>query len=397
MNILVVNCGSSSLKYQLINMQDESVLASGLVERIGIEGSILTQKVSGKDKYIIEEPMESHEDAIRLVLGALVDERHGVISSLDEINAVGHRVVHGGEKYGKSVLVDNEVMEDLHALAKLAPLHNPANIIGIKACQALMPNTPMTVVFDTAFHQTMPEKAYVYGLPYELYEKHSIRKYGFHGTSHKYVSAKAAEVLGKDVKDLRIVTCHLGNGSSISAVDRGVCVETTMGFTPLEGLVMGTRCGSIDPAIVTYLISELGYTADEVNTLMNKKSGILGVSGLSSDFRDIRDAAKKGDKRSQLALDMFYYKIKQFIATSAVAMKGLDVVVFTAGVGENSAEAREGMCEGLEFLGIAIDSIKNDVAGEIADITAAGAKVKALVIPTNEELMIAKDTLELVK
>ncbi|MGL4655102.1 MAG: acetate/propionate family kinase [Sarcina sp.] len=397
MNILVVNCGSSSLKYQLINMQDESVLASGLVERIGIEGSILTQKVSGRDKYIIEEPMDSHKDAIKLVLGALVDETHGVISSLDEINAAGHRVVHGGEKYGKSVVVTEEVMKDLEALSKLAPLHNPANIIGIEACKALMPNTPMTVVFDTAFHQTMPEKAYVYGLPYELYEKHSIRKYGFHGTSHKYVSAKAAEVLGKDIKDLRIVTCHLGNGASISAVDKGICVETSMGFTPLEGLVMGTRCGSIDPAIVTYLISELGYTADEVNTLMNKKSGILGVSGLSSDFRDIRDAAKKGDKKSQLALDMFYYKIKQFIATSAVAMQGLDVVVFTAGVGENSAEAREGMCEGLEFLGIAIDKVKNDVAGEIADITLEGAKVKALVIPTNEELMIAKDTLELVK
>ncbi|MGL4451574.1 MAG: acetate/propionate family kinase [Sarcina sp.] len=397
MNILVVNSGSSSLKYQLMNMQNESVLASGLVERIGIEGSILIQKVSGKEKYIIEQPMKSHEDAIRLVLGALVDEKNGVISSLDEISAVGHRIVHGGEKYEKSVLVTDKVMEDLHSLAKLAPLHNPAHIIGIKACQILMPNTPMVVVFDTAFHQTIPEKAFIYGLPYDLYEKHSIRKYGFHGTSHKYVSAKAAEVLGKDIKDLRIVTCHLGNGSSISAVDKGVCVETTMGFTPLEGLVMGTRCGSIDPAIVTYLISELGYTADEVNTLMNKKSGILGISGLSSDFRDIRDAAKKGDKRSQLALDIFYYKIKQFIATSAVAMKGLDVVVFTAGVGENSAEAREGMCEGLEFLGIAIDKIKNDVAGEIADITADGAKVKALVIPTNEELMIAKDTLELVK
>ncbi|MGL4761441.1 MAG: acetate/propionate family kinase [Sarcina sp.] len=397
MNILVVNCGSSSLKYQLINMANENVLASGLVERIGIEGSTLIQKVSGKEKYIIEESMDTHNDAIKLVVKALVDAQHGVISSLDEINAVGHRVVHGGEKYEKSVLITDEVMKDLEALSKLAPLHNPANIIGIEACKALMPNVPMTVVFDTAFHQTMPKKAFVYGLPYELYEKHNIRKYGFHGTSHKYVSAKAAEVLGKDIKELRIVTCHLGNGASISAVDKGACVETTMGFTPLEGLVMGTRCGNIDPAIVGYLITELGYTSAEVDAMMNKKSGILGVSGLSSDFRDIRDAAKEGNERAKLALDIFYYKVKQFIATSAVAMKGLDVLVFTAGVGENSAEARLGMVDGLEFLGIGVDEKKNDVAGEIADITLDGSRVKSLVIPTNEELMIAKDTLELVK
>ena len=397
MKILVINCGSSSLKYQLINVKDEDVLASGIVERIGIEGSNLVQKVKGKDKYVIEEAMESHENAIKLVLRALVDENNGVISSLDEINAVGHRVVHGGEKYAKSVIVDEEVMKDLYSLSKLAPLHNPANITGIEACQSLMPNTPMAVVFDTAFHQTMPEKAFIYGLPYELYEKHNIRKYGFHGTSHKYVSAKAAEVLGKDIKDLRIVTCHLGNGSSISAVNKGICVETTMGFTPLEGLVMGTRCGAIDPAIVTYLINELGYSAAEVDALMNKKSGVLGISGLSSDFRDITAAADKGDKRAQLALDMFHYKVKQFIATSAVAMNGLDVLVFTAGVGENGIETREGVCEGLEFLGIEINKEKNNVRGEIADITLDGAKVKVLVIPTNEELMIAKDTLELVK
>ena len=397
MKILVINCGSSSLKYQLINVKDEGVLASGIVERIGIDGSNLVQKVEGRDKYVIEKDMPSHEEAIKLVLSALVDENNGVITSLDEINAVGHRVVHGGEKYAKSVIVNEEVMKDLNSLSKLAPLHNPANITGIEACQALMPETPMAVVFDTAFHQTMPEKAFIYGLPYELYEKHNIRKYGFHGTSHKYVSAKAAEVLGKDIKDLRIVTCHLGNGSSISAVNKGVCVETTMGFTPLEGLVMGTRCGAIDPAIVTYLINELGYSAAEVDALMNKKSGVLGISGLSSDFRDITAAAEKGDKRAQLALDMFHYKVKQFIATSAVAMSGLDVLVFTAGVGENGTETREGVCEGLEFLGIEIDKEKNNVRGKIADITLDGAKVKVLVIPTNEELMIAKDTLELVK
>lgn len=397
MKILVINCGSSSLKYQLINVKDEDVLASGIVERIGIDGSNLVQKVEGREKYVIEKDMPSHEEAIKLVLNALVDENNGVITSLDEINAVGHRVVHGGEKYASSVIVNNEVMKDLYSLSKLAPLHNPANITGIEACQALMPNTPMAVVFDTAFHQTMPEKAFIYGLPYELYEKHNIRKYGFHGTSHKYVSAKAAEVLGKDIKDLRIVTCHLGNGSSISAVNKGICVETTMGFTPLEGLVMGTRCGAIDPAIVTYLINELGYTAAEVDALMNKKSGVLGISGLSSDFRDITAAADKGDKRAQLALDMFHYKVKQFIATSAVAMNGLDVLVFTAGVGENGIETREGVCEGLEFLGIEINKEKNNVRGEIADITLDGAKVKVLVIPTNEELMIAKDTLELVK
>ena len=397
MKILVINCGSSSLKYQLINVKDEDVLASGIVERIGIDGSNLVQKVEGREKYVIEKDMPSHEEAIKLVLNALVDENNGVITSLDEINAVGHRVVHGGEKYASSVIVNNEVMKDLYSLSKLAPLHNPANITGIEACQALMPNTPMAVVFDTAFHQTMPEKAFIYGLPYELYEKHNIRKYGFHGTSHKYVSAKAAEVLEKDIKDLRIVTCHLGNGSSISAVNKGICVETTMGFTPLEGLVMGTRCGAIDPAIVTYLINELGYTAAEVDALMNKKSGVLGISGLSSDFRDITAAADKGDKRAQLALDMFHYKVKQFIATSAVAMNGLDVLVFTAGVGENGIETREGVCEGLEFLGIEINKEKNNVRGEIADITLDGAKVKVLVIPTNEELMIAKDTLELVK
>lgn len=397
MNILVVNCGSSSLKYQLINMVNEEALASGVIERIGIEGSVLTQKAEGKQKYTVQKNMKNHKDAIKLVIESLIKKEVGVINSLEEINAVGHRVVHGGEKYSKSVLINDEVMKDLEVFAKLAPLHNPPNIIGIEACKALMPEVPMVVVFDTAFHQTMPEKAFVYSLPYELYENHNIRKYGFHGTSHKYVSAKAAEFVETDIKDLKIVTCHLGNGVSISAVNGGVCVETTMGFTPLEGLTMGTRCGSIDPAIVTYLINELSYTADQVNDMMNKKSGVLGISGVSSDFRDIESAAQSGNARAKLALDIFHYKVKQFIGSCAVAMGGIDVLLFTAGVGENSVESRQSICEGLEFLGVELDKAKNKVRGKLADIGVDGSRVKTLVVPTNEELMIAKDTLKLAK
>lgn len=397
MNILVVNCGSSSLKYQLINMVNEEVLANGIVERIGIEGSVLIQKVEGKEKYVVEKEMQNHKDAIKLVIESLMRKETGVISSLDEINAVGHRVVHGGEKYAKSVLINDEVMKDLENFAKLAPLHNPPNIIGIEACKALMPNVPMAVVFDTAFHQTMPEKAFVYSLPYELYKEHNIRKYGFHGTSHKYVSQKAADFLEKDIKDLKIVTCHLGNGASIAAVHGGICVETTMGFTPLEGLTMGTRCGSVDPAIITYLMSELSYSADKVNTIMNKESGVLGISGVSSDFRDIESAAREGNKRAELALDIFHYKVRQFIASCAAAMNGIDVLVFTAGVGENSVESRLEICKGLEFLGVEVDKDRNNIRGKIADASTDNARVRTLIIPTNEELMIAKDTLELVK
>lgn len=396
MKVLVINCGSSSLKYQLINMENEGVLAQGLVERIGIEGSILTQKVNG-EKYIIEEPMESHKDAIRLVLEALVDENHGVIKNMNEISAVGHRVVHGGEKYSKSVLVNDEVMAYLEECVKLAPLHNRPNIIGIEACKALMPNTPMAVVFDTAFHGTMPKEAYSYALPYELYKEHGIRKYGFHGTSHKYVSGKVAEVLGKDIKDLKIVTCHLGNGVSLTAVKDGKSIDTTMGFTPLAGMPMGTRCGDIDPAIVIYLIKELGYSVDEVNEILNKKSGILGISGLSSDFRDVRDAAyKKGDERSLLAIDIYTYKIRTQIGAYAAAMGGLDVIVFTAGIGENADMIREGCLKNLEFLGVELDKERNKQNnGKIAEISKEGSKVKVFVIPTNEELMIAKETMEL--
>ena len=398
MKVLVINCGSSSLKYQLIDMATEESLAQGLVERIGIEGSVLTQKVEGKDKYIVKEQMKDHKDAIRLVLEALVDENNGVIKSMDEISAVGHRVVHGGEKYKESVVINDEVKANIEECFKLAPLHNPANMIGIKACEELMPNTPMVAVFDTAFHGTMPEDAYLYALPYELYEKDGIRKYGFHGTSHKYVSQTCAEVMGRDIKDLKIITCHLGNGASLCAVKNGVSVDTSMGFTPLEGLAMGTRCGNIDPAIVTFLMKEEGLSVDEVNDLLNKKSGVLGISGISSDFRDIEDAAfNKDDRRAKLALKIFEYKIRTTIGAYAAAMGGVDAIVFTAGVGENGPETREKCLEGLEFLGVEIDREANNVRGKVREISKAGCKVKAFVIPTNEELVIARDTLELIK
>ena len=398
MKVLVINCGSSSLKYQLIDMVNEEALAQGLVERIGIEGSVLTQKVEGKDKYIVKEEMKDHKDAIRLVLAALVDENNGVIKSMDEISAVGHRVVHGGEKYKESVVINDEVKANIEECFKLAPLHNPANMIGIKACEELMTNTPMVAVFDTAFHGTMPEDAYLYALPYELYEKDGIRKYGFHGTSHKYVSQTCAEVMGRDIKDLKIITCHLGNGASLCAVKNGVSVDTSMGFTPLEGVAMGTRCGNIDPAIVTFLMKEEGLSVDEVNDLLNKKSGVLGISGISSDFRDIEDAAfNKGNRRAQLALRIFEYKIRTTIGAYAAAMGGVDAIVFTAGVGENGPETREKCLEGLEFLGVEIDKEANNVRGKIREISKAGCNVKAFVIPTNEELVIARDTLELIK
>ncbi len=395
MKILVINCGSSSLKYQLINMENEESLAQGLVERIGIEGSILTQKVPGKDKYIIQEPMNDHKDAIKLVLGALVDKNHGVIASMDEISAVGHRVVHGGEKYATSVVITDVVMAQLEECVKLAPLHNPANIIGINACKSLMPTTPMVAVFDTAFHQTMPKEAYMYALPYEMYTKHGIRKYGFHGTSHRFVSAECAKMMGKDIKDIKIITCHLGNGASLAAVKNGVSVDTSMGFTPLEGIVMGTRCGNIDPAIVTFLMKQENMSADEVNDLMNKKSGVLGLSGVSSDFRDIENAANEGNERATLALEVYNYKVRQMIGAYAASMGGVDAVVFTAGLGENAAATREEICKGLEFLGIEVDSDKNNVRGKAVEVSKDNSKVKVFVIPTNEELVIARDTKEL--
>ena len=396
MKVLVINCGSSSLKYQLINMEDESCLAQGLIERIGSEGSALTQKVEGRAKYIVKQNMHDHKDAIKLVLKTLIDETNGVIKGVDEISAVGHRVVHGGEYYSKSVLIDENVMKALEDCSKLAPLHNPPNIIGINACKALMPNTPMVAVFDTAFHQNMPEHAYIYPLPYELYEEHKIRKYGFHGTSHKYVSQVAAEKMKKDIKDLKIISCHLGNGASIAAIKGGISIDTSMGFTPLAGLAMGTRAGDIDPAIITFLMQELALSSEEVADLMNKKSGVLGISGVSSDFRDIWAAAEHNNKRAQLALDVFHYKIKTFICSYAGALEGVDCIIFTAGIGENSVKAREACCAGLEFLGVKIDKERNNVAGIAAEISTADSSVKVFVIPTNEELMIARDTEDVV-
>lgn len=396
MNILVINAGSSSLKYQLIDMTKEEVLAKGLCERIGIEGSNIQHTNIAKDtKTKIEKPMKDHSDAIQMVIHALVDEEHGVIKSMDEIGAVGHRVVHGAEYFADSCIIDAKVKEALEMCVPLAPLHNPPNIIGIEACEKIMPGIKQVAVFDTAFHQTMPSKAFMYALPYELYESDKIRKYGFHGTSHKYVSQKAAEYLGKPASELKIITCHLGNGSSVSAVDGGKCVDTSMGFTPLDGVVMGTRTGSMDPAVVTYLINK-GMSAKEVDNLMNKKSGVFGVSGVSSDFRDLTKAADEGNKRAQLALDMFVYSVKKLIGAYAAAMGGVDAIIFTAGVGENDAKTRSEIVEGLEFLGVAIDQDKNNTRGTV-DISAEGAKVKTLVIPTNEELMIAIDTKRLVE
>ncbi|ENZ01755.1 acetate kinase [Clostridium thermobutyricum] len=397
MKILVINCGSSSVKYQLIDMSNEEVLAHGLVERIGIQGSILTQKVEGRDKYIIETPMENHKFAIKLVLDALVDEKNGVIKSMDEINAVGHRVVHGGEKYSQSVIIDENVMKELEACVKLAPLHNPPNIVGINACKALMPNVPMVAVFDTAFHQTMPEKAYMYAIPYEMYEKHGVRKYGFHGTSHRYVSSEVAKTMGKDLKDLKIITCHLGNGGSLAAIKNGECIDTSMGFTPLDGVVMGTRSGSIDPAVVLYMATDLGYSVDEINSILNKKSGVLGLSGISSDFRDLQDGLEKGNERATLALEVFRYSVKKQIGAYIAAMNGVDVIVFTAGLGENSVPNRKAILNGLEYLGIELDEERNDTYGVTKKISKDSSKVDVYVVPTNEELVIARDTLGLIK
>jgi len=396
MKVLVINCGSSSLKYQLIDMTTEQPSAQGLVERIGLEGSILTQKSNG-EKYIIEEPMKDHKKAIELVLGALVDKEHGVITDMSEISAVGHRVVHGGEAYADSVLIDENVMKALDDFIKLAPLHNPPNIIGINACKELMPTTPMVAVFDTAFHQTLPKYAFMYSLPYELYTDYGIRKYGFHGTSHKYVSSMAAEMLGKDLKDLKIITCHLGNGASLAAIKNGKCIDTTMGFTPLGGLAMGTRCGNVDPAIVTFLLKECNYSVEDLDTLMNKKSGVFGISGVSSDFRDIEAAAKEGNERAQLALDMFKYRVIQYTGSYTAIMGGVDAIVFTAGLGENGIEIREQLGNSFSFVGTKVDEEKNNVRGEARIISTDDSKVKLMVIPTNEELMIARDTKEIVE
>lgn len=396
MKILIINCGSSSLKYKLIDMANEKDIIEGIVERIGLDQSRLVQKNELREKYILEKEIKDHKEAIDIVLNTLVDSKVGVIESIDEITAVGHRVVHGGERYSSSIIINEEVIKYLEECSKLAPLHNPANIIGIRACQSLMPNKEMVAVFDTAFHGTLPEKAYIYAIDYVLYKDHKIRKYGFHGTSHKYVSHKVAETIGKDIKDLKIITCHLGNGASISAIKGGECIDTTMGFTPLAGIPMGTRSGNIDPSIIPFLVEECGYTIEEVSESLNKKSGVLGISGVSSDFRDIEDAASNGDKRAQLALDIFHYRIRAEIGSFIVNMGGVDVIVFTAGVGENSPETREECLKDLEFLGLTLDKEKNKVRGKLAEISQADSKIKAYVVPTNEELMIAKETVELI-
>lgn len=396
MNVLVINCGSSSLKYQVINMNTYEVMCQGLVERIGLKDSILTHKSSHKEKYVIKGNISNHKEAINLVLETLLDNKYGVVNDINEIYAVGHRVVHGGEKYSKSVLIDNEVLSYLEECVKLAPIHNPPNIIGIRACSELMPNIPMVAVFDTAFHQTMPEVAYIYPIEYSLYENYGIRKYGFHGTSHKYVSQKIGEVLNRDIKEMKIISCHLGNGASICAIKEGESIDTSMGFTPLAGVAMGTRSGNIDPSISTFLIEECGYTTEEANETLNKKSGVLGISGVSSDFRDIEKATLEGNERAKLALDIFHYRIRGQIAAYAAQMGGVDAIIFTAGIGENSIRTRKACLEGMEFLGIEIDNNRNNVRGEISEISTESSRVKVFVIPTNEELMIAKETLEVI-
>ena len=397
MNVLVINAGSSSLKYQLLNPDTQEILAKGLCERIGIDGKF-TYKPTGKTAVkAADVAMPTHSEAIQTVLNALVDKDNGVITSMKEIDAVGHRVVHGGEKFAKSVLITDEVMATIEECNPLAPLHNPANIIGIRACQQLMPGTPMVAVFDTAFHQTMPPVAYTYALPYEYYEQDKVRRYGFHGTSHKYVSQRAAAMLGKPIEELKLISCHLGNGSSITAIDGGKSVDTSMGFTPLAGLPMGTRAGDLDAGILQYLMNKHGMNIDEMLNVLNKKSGVEGISAISSDFRDLESAEAEGNQRAELALRVFDYSVKKYIGAYAAAMGGVDAVIFTAGVGENGPETRESACAGLEFLGIKIDPEKDKVRGKEMDVSADDAKVRVLVIPTNEELMIAMDTADIVK
>ena len=396
MKVLVVNCGSSSIKYQLINMENEEVMAKGYLEKIGLLDSFLTHKVNG-EKYRIEKVITNHEEGIKLVLDQLLDENYGVIKDLKEIDAVGHRVVHGGEKFSDSVIITDEVIDAMKECIPLAPLHNPAGITGIEACKKVLPNVPMVGVFDTAFHQTIPKEAYIYAIPYEYYEKYRIRKYGFHGTSHKFVSRRVAELMGKPVEDLKIITCHLGQGGSLCAVKGGKSVDTSMGLTPLAGIPMGTRCGDIDPSIVTFLMKQENLTPDEMDTILNKKSGKLGISGVSFDDRDIEKAAAEGNQRAKLAIDTFAYQALGYIGRFAAQMNGVDVITFAGGVGENGPEVRSKICNSLEFLGVKIDEEKNKVRGKECEISTPDSKVKVYVVPTDEELMIARDTMNLVK
>ena len=395
MNVLVINCGSSSLKFQLINSESEAVLAKGLCERIGIDGR-LTYQPAGGEKNVSEKAMPTHTEAIQFVIDARTDADTGVVKSLDEIGAVGHRVVHGGEKFAKSVVVTPEVKAAIAECNDLAPLHNPANLIGIEACESLMPGTPQVVVFDTAFHQTMPEKAYMYGLPYEYYEKYKVRRYGFHGTSHSFVSKRVAEIVGKPYNATKTIVCHLGNGASVSAVLNGESVDTSMGLTPLEGLVMGTRSGDIDPAIMEFIAKKENLDIAGIMNVLNKKSGVEGVSGVSSDFRDLEAAAKAGNKRAELAIDVFAYRVAKYVGAYTAAMNGVDNIVFTAGIGENCALVRTKVCSYLGYLGITIDEEANGKRGEEIVISTPDSKVKVLVVPTNEELAIARETVALV-
>lgn len=398
MNILVINCGSSSLKYQLIDSDSEEVLAKGLCERIGIPGSAITHQPAGKDKVTEEVKMEDHTDAVKYVIEKLVDPQVGVVGSLEEISAIGHRIVHGGEKFAGSVIINDEVIKAVEECNDLAPLHNPANLIGIHSCQKIMPGVPMVAVFDTAFHQTMPKKAYLYGLPYEYYEKYKVRRYGFHGTSHDFVSNRAAEILGKKREDLKIIVCHLGNGASVSAVQNGKCVDTSMGLTPLEGLIMGTRSGDVDPAIISFLADKEGLSADQVIDICNKKSGVLGLSGgLSSDFRDLGNAAEEGNEKAATALETWSYRVAKYVGAYAAAMNGVDVIAFTAGVGENNFLARKQVASYLGYLGVTIDDKENEKRGEEVIISTPDSKTTVMVVPTNEELAIARETLRLVK
>ncbi len=395
MKILVINCGSSSLKYQLIDMENEAVLAKGLCERIGIEGSVLTHKPAGKEKLVKETPMKDHQIAIQLVLDALLDKVYGVISNVSEISAIGHRVLHAGKYYSDSIIVNEDVKKVVRDCFDLGPLHNPANLIGIEACEKAMPGVPNVAVFDTAFHQTMPEKAYMYAIPYEYYEKYDIRRYGFHGTSHRYVSKRTIEFGNLDPDNSKVIVCHLGNGGSVSAVLNGKCVDTSMGLTPLEGLVMGTRSGDIDPAVVQYIANKENKSVNEVIDILNKKSGILGISGLSSDFRDVQKAQSEGDHRADIAIEAFVYRVAKYIGAYAAAMNGVDAITFTAGVGENDADIRNAVCAYLGYLGVHIDTEKNKVRGEEREISTPDSGVKVFAIPTNEELAIARETKEL--
>ena len=395
MKVLVINCGSSSLKYQLIDSESEQVLAKGICERIRLDG-VLTHQATGKEKITVEAPMPDHSAAVKLVLEKLIDEKVGAIKSLDEINAIGHRVVHGGEKFASSALIDDAVLAAIEECNDLAPLHNPANLIGISACQSLMPDVPQVAVFDTAFHQTMPNHAYIYGIPYEYYEKYKVRRYGFHGTSHSFVSKRTAEILGKDIKDTKIIVCHLGSGSSICAVQGGKSVDTTMGLTPLEGIAMGTRSGNIDPAIIEFIANKEGKSISEIMNILNKESGVYGISGKSSDFRDLEKGIAESDERCDIAVNVFCYQAAKLIGGYVAAMNGVDAITFTAGVGENNGRVRKLICDRLAYLGISIDDEVNKLRGEEVKISTADSKVAVYVVPTNEELAIARETVALV-